>query len=314
MGYPKFLLPAWVRPGGPFVPPIYHAKEKIARFMSVIIQHPLMLTIFARFIYYHIPASLLCNTFFTIVLFSSYRGTDAILRSPECTQGSTTPICNAFASLAILTWVYLFLILPTCIFQSYVHVMIKRFIFVVSGEWALQQEELLERQRRTMGMANRKRRTTITQTIGNGGRRRAKALWFTMETTDNATDGNESFLPSMLISPMDFTSPPRTPFSISSTAGLLSPFRSPMLGKKTSKSSLPSLHSSPAGSKKDGLSDRSANMDMDFSDPDPVVKPPHSGEWMKPAASPWQESGEGEKSRSDTHTRTRQGASSITKL
>jgi hypothetical protein len=190
--------------------------------------------------------------------------------------------------------------------------MIKRFIFVISGEWALQQEEFLERKRRSMGVTNLRRRTTTTQPIGNGGRRRAKALWFTMETTDNATDGNESFLPSMIISPMDFTSPPRTPFSIASNAGLLSPFKSPRLGKKTSKSSLPPLSNPPLGLRKDGLSDRSANMDMDFSDPDPVAKTPHSGEWMQPARSPWQESREEEEGRSDTHTR--QGSSSSTKI
>jgi hypothetical protein len=76
--------------------------------------------------------------------------------------------------------------------------MIKRFIFVVSGEWALEQELALERQRRSMGkIPDRLRRTTITQTIGRG-RRRAKAeLWFTMETPGLHVD--DSFLPSLLV-------------------------------------------------------------------------------------------------------------------
>jgi len=216
------------------------------------------------------------------------------LRSPECTRltsKSAASICDALASLEVLTWVYLSLLLPTCLAQSYIYVIIKRFIFVVSGEWDIQQEAALEQQRRSMGkMPGRLRRTTVTKTIGHGGRRRAKAeLWFTMETP--GVDADDSFLPSMIISPKDLTSSPITPFSTTSNAPLLSQFVSPRLGKKTSKSSLPPLpNSAPASIKgKDVLGERSTKMDMDFSDPDPLRQSPRSAEWIKPAKPSQQE-------------------------
>jgi len=49
-------------------------------------------------------------------------------------------------------------------------------------------------------LPQRKRQATISQSIGRGGRRRAKALWFNMETTPDPGAG-DSFLPSMIISP-----------------------------------------------------------------------------------------------------------------
>jgi len=281
-------------------------------FISVILQHPLILTIFARFVLYHLPAHLICNLFFTIVLFQSYRDVDAILRSPECGHSSLA-VCGAAASLQLMTWLNLFILLPAAIVQSYIYAITKRFIFVVSGEWALEQEINLERQRRSVGKmpSDPLRRTTITQTIGRG-RRRAKAeLWFTMETPTMETrtpDVGDSFLPSMMLSPMDFPSSPRTPLSVASTVPLMSSSsssRSPRLGNKqfksslpSSKSALPTLNLGPK-KEKDGTSDRSAALDMDFSDPDPATLTSglRSGESLKIGVPPHQEPDSRQKTR-----------------
>ncbi|KAF8588314.1 hypothetical protein K439DRAFT_652003 [Ramaria rubella] len=177
-----------------------------------------------------------------------------------------------FESLERLTWVYLLIFLPVCVMQSYVYVVIKRFLFVLNGDWDLQQEEAFEQQQRSMGLSSdRRRRTTVAQTIGHGGRRRAKAnLRFTMETP--GAGAGDSFLPSMILSPMDLTSP-RTPFSRDSRTALLSPFTAYRLGRN--------VVSTNAGS-----SERSAKMDMDFSDPGPMTSPRPSGERIKPVARP----------------------------
>lgn len=198
--------------------------------------------------------------------------------------------------------------------------MMKRFIFVVSGEWALWQEEMIERQRRSLGVAARQRRTTFTQSVGNGGRRRAKALWFTMETPESPqTEANDSFLPSMILSPAQAGSPSvhRTPFSMPSTAGLLSPFKSPMLSHKTSKSSLPPIPGSlPEPKGKEVSNDRSTDLDMDFSDPDPMTRSPQSGgEWVRPVLL---SQGHGEETLKDGQLelgmRSIEGSSSSTKI
>ena len=205
-------------------------------------------------------------------------------------------MCEVGVSLEAMTWLYLFALLPAGIAQACgwttsrtcssfvltvyittdVYIIFKRFIFVISGEWGLEQELALERQRRSMGqMPDRLRRTTITQTTGAGRRREKVELWFTMETP--GIDADDSFLPSMIISPMDFAiPPPRTP---ESTASLRQPSFFPRLGKKYSKSSLPPLPPEAIAltRKENGTSDRSAKLDMDFSDPTSIPRP---DEWL----------------------------------
>lgn len=185
------------------------------------------------------------------VLFQSYPEADRILRSLQCTEPlpQLNSICEAFAFMERIAWLYLCILLPavivqTCkpfcakaslelnLFHQDSQVVVNRFIFIISGDWDAQREDAVENQQETPSedLSQIKRGRSVSQTIGRGGRRRAKALWFNMETP-GGPGPDDSFLPSMIISPpqdrptQDISSiPPVPPLP---SGGLLSPVRSP---------------------------------------------------------------------------------------
>ncbi|KAF8510414.1 hypothetical protein BU17DRAFT_70077 [Hysterangium stoloniferum] len=165
-----------------------------------------------------------------------------------------------------------------------VHVILKRSLFVISGDWAIQYEEK-EEQRGRNSAARPQRSTTISQTVGRGGRRRAKALWFTMETTPGPAS-DDSFLPSMAISPMAFKAPgsPRSQPSPSSYP----PLPSQRLHKKPSEVTLTSvgggsLPENPSpdvpspGKGGENSTGRSTVAEMEFLRHDPATSAFHGG-------------------------------------
>jgi len=202
-------------------------------FTAALLQHPLILTVFARFLLYHVAINFVCNLVMVAVLFQSYPEADRILRSLQCTEPlpQLNSICEAFAFMERIAWLYLCILLPAVIVQTYGQVVVNRFIFIISGDWEAQREDAVEHQQESPSEAvsQIKRGRSVSQTIGRGGRRRAKALWFNMETP-GGPGPDDSFLPSMIISPpqdrptQDISSiPPVPPLP---SGGLLSPVRS----------------------------------------------------------------------------------------
>ncbi|KIJ53581.1 hypothetical protein M422DRAFT_241816 [Sphaerobolus stellatus SS14] len=169
--------------------------------ISVVLEHPLLITVFTRFLLCHVPVNFLCNIIILVVLLRSFSETNDARHSLLCSSTPVDPqLCDAFALMQRVAWLYVFILLPATIAQLYAYIIFRRFILVADDDGAVtqqQSEDNIGSQQTENPLPQR--RLTIKHPISRGGRRRGKALWFSVENPDQGP--GDSFLPSMIISP-----------------------------------------------------------------------------------------------------------------
>jgi hypothetical protein len=88
-------------------------------FLAALLQHPLILTIYARFLLYHVAINLVFNIVMIVVLFTSFPEAERALNILGC--NSPLPqlsfLCDAFTFLERLAWVYVVILLPAMVLQ-----------------------------------------------------------------------------------------------------------------------------------------------------------------------------------------------------